>query len=534
MNLKIKREEAENFLIFMLFGAALYYHVIAGNTPCPDAIWNGLFTKNSWEWEASLGRVFLRYWQSIFSWTASAPIMTEISIGLYSISALLLIRLFEIKGRFWQILTGILVVIAVPSTWCTLTFYFCSAYYAGAYLMMIAGFYILERSKCHAVIRYVAAILLIVLSLGTYQAYLPLWMTLAVLWSIKLFSEEKSVIKIIIGVVDKIVCAAAGTGVYLIMVKILQSKWGIVPESSRGFDHIGEVGGAALPAQIGKCYFYFASYFLGTSFVNNGAPIKRAIINAAVLTVIVLLLVFWLIKGKQKIVRKAGVVIAILLLPLVMMSVVILAPGASVLGSTGALMLPTMGYVFLLLVMLVGMTDSGKEDVDKEVQIGILDRIRSGLKLFSSVALFFSMVMLIQLAVDGQTYMYANLLKTTAVAEEMRTDLDREFGDVNSQKVMITGTMETGNYPDRYEGLHERVSWTVASYGMIWKDFSSAQNIWNQIFVQYLGSGFKKCSMDEYESIKETEEFKSMSDFPNEGSIKKIGDIIVVRLSDRY
>lgn len=53
-----------------------------------------------------------------------------------------------------------------------------------------------------------------------------------------------------------------------------------------------------------------------------------------------------------------------------------------------------------------------------------------------------------------------------------------------------------------------------------------------RFFKKYLGIDIEMCSKEERLEIGETEEFKEMPIYPNEGSIKIINDIIVVKTSN--
>ena len=292
---------------------------------------------------------------------------------------------------------------------------------------------------------------------------------------------------------------------------------------------MGKISLMSIPGLIKRCYTYFGSYFFGSIFVNNFASKGRVIANGIVFTMIVVLFSYWLFKSKKKRIRKSIIVAAVLLLPMEMMSIVLLAPDASVLDSTGSIMLPTVGFIFLLLAVLIGEVE---HIVSAQCVIEKWIHIEKKIKLLVVLATMFSLIMVLELALDCQTYMYANLLKTISVAEQLRSDLNLRYGSINGQKVMIMGNMEDGNYPELNERLKESVQWTTASYRLIWADYGATQAGWNSVFCQYLGAGFEQCSGDEYYAIRETGQFESMMNYPDEGSVEKINDIIVVRLSD--
>ena len=44
----------------------------------------------------------------------------------------------------------------------------------------------------------------------------------------------------------------------------------------------------------------------------------------------------------------------------------------------------------------------------------------------------------------------------------------------------------------------------------------------------------KMCSQEQYLSLFETDEVQKMPSYPNEGYIRQIGDVVVVKVSDEY
>lgn len=51
------------FVFYFFFAIALYWNTISSNLSNPDTIWYGMY-KTGYEWEASLGRYMLRFWQN--------------------------------------------------------------------------------------------------------------------------------------------------------------------------------------------------------------------------------------------------------------------------------------------------------------------------------------------------------------------------------------------------------------------------------------------------------------------------------------
>ena len=77
----------------------------------------------------------------------------------------------------------------------------------------------------------------------------------------------------------------------------------------------------------------------------------------------------------------------------------------------------------------------------------------------------------------------------------------------------------------------ERTNGFISSDNETWNNYNGlAQNY--GFFDKYLGIKIKICTRDEYNKIVNSEEFKNMPIYPNNGSIKIINDIIVIKVSE--
>ncbi len=121
--------------------------------------------------------------------------------------------------------------------------------------------------------------------------------------------------------------------------------------------------------------------------------------------------------------------------------------------------------------------------------------------------------------------------KTEYLAYEISSKAS-EYLEDSDNTICIVGNAESGNYPNKYEVLKSSVKWTTYSYGVIWADPAGTQACWTNNMNNYLGTNYKECSMEDYTKIIESDECKTMTNFPYEGSVRKINDIIVIKLSD--
>ena len=128
--------------------------------------------------------------------------------------------------------------------------------------------------------------------------------------------------------------------------------------------------------------------------------------------------------------------------------------------------------------------------------------------------------------------MEEGMTSVTGIAEMVAEDLKEEGLLTSGEKVCIMGV------PARNKLFYKYRAWDEANryarFGM-WStapdcDFYS----WRSTYRYLCGLSLNFCSSGEYKELKGSKEVKKMPVYPEEGSIKKIGDFIVVKVSDKY
>ena len=73
-----------------------------------------------------------------------------------------------------------------------------------------------------------------------------------------------------------------------------------------------------------------------------------------------------------------------------------------------------------------------------------------------------------------------------------------------------------------------------AKFGCWSTDARNNRVSWNGVISNFLGVNLNICGELEYQKITNMEQVANMPEFPSEGSISVINDIIVVKVSDIY
>lgn len=169
-------------LLFLVHFSLLTKNIISG-----DILLNNFYYKG-YSWEVSLGRFGL-WVVGLLKGYLSIPIIDlSISYIIISIITFILIDMFNVKNKVNKIFIILMMVIS-PIMSSTLLFHYCSIGYLLALLSSILSVYLFY--KLDNKFKYIIPIILIVIALSMYQAYLSYITTLFVLYNIKLILNKK-------------------------------------------------------------------------------------------------------------------------------------------------------------------------------------------------------------------------------------------------------------------------------------------------------------------------------------------------------
>lgn len=502
-------------LFYWLLGGLLYLSLFVDIIPNPDAIWNGVYYKSAYIGEITLGRWGIGLMQKLRGGVINPSFITISGLLYVAIIAFLVTQIFSVNTVLGKAMVGIL-TIYTPHIVSTLTYYYCSDIYLFSYLLAVLSVWLLVKEGQNKIRRFFATIVCILFSIGIYQSYICVTILFCSFYLlIMIFNNEepKTVVKkgsymLFSGII--------GISGYLIVTKMIQAVWNVEAVDARGFSTMGKISIVELIRGIVNSYRYFLTYYFGDTLINNSWGNRRAI-NIVFFIQLFIILVCVITKIKTGLRGKTMALVLICLMPVFFMCIVIMAPHVSIKASTGVLMLPGMSYIYILPILLWH-----RLEIPKKLYIV------SG--YCSLIVMLLVMNMLFVLNLSAQTYMQYSMRKTYFVASEMVSEIERLGINTEDYRLCIIGFPEDGNYPDNQGELKESVSWLTASYRMVWSDDNGRNYCWKYFLNQFIGKDYQICDWETTKKLRESEEVMSMSNFPEQRSIKIIGDIIVVKL----
>jgi len=313
-----------------------------------------------------------------------------------------------------------------------------------------------------------------------------------------------------------------GVGGYLIVLKIMR----VSLSSGRGFDQMGKIELSQVPILLQQAYHNFWQYFCGNELLNNDWMFRKWI-NAIILLTFVGLIIYKVVK--DKLYRDKFLFILLIglvaILPIGFEVLTIIAPEVDPLGTTGILLVPAMCLLYMALIWFAML-------LTPEISLKKENSFLGGyIKHCYAIILVPLLWNLLLYTAAFENVMWLNYNSTYALCQKMSEKID-EFNYNPKTKIMIAGNPEYGNYPCQYKELREIVKGSLAVKGMVWQGGWLSNVCYQGIYRNYFNVNYEITTAQEYQRIIESEAYLEMKLFPNDNSVKKIEDIIVVKLSE--
>lgn len=438
-----------------------------------------------------------------------------VSIIMMVVLIHLIWEIFDVQRSIERILIGGFILFA-PSVANLFTYYYCADAYSLAFLLSVVASYLLVKGKKK--IGGIAIIPLII-SMGLYQTYVGVTISIFGIWVIKeILRNEIEVKELIYKIVySAVVVIGAATG-YLGIFKLLEKIGYLSPTGTRGMDNMLGNMLVQLVDMVRVAYQVFGNYFFTDSIINNSWRFRKYFnIAMCVATILLILFLFYKRKVYRSIVKTVILLCTILVFPVMLTVIVILAPGATVYAETGMLMLAYMNFLYVLSLTLLELVVHEKK---KWILI-------TPFYLFSMVLL---MIMIVFIGVFVRT-VELEQTKIQSLAYQMESRIENIPGYKSGMKVLVVGRPHNENYPFVDYKTHDITKGMISRYSLTFGRSDQVSASWIKLFQYYCGVNYAECEAAERDTIITSDEFEEMGNFPDNTSVKKFDDIVVIRFS---
>ena len=438
--------------------------------------------------------------------------MSGASYSSSALSAALTVSLLRIKSPALAGMSGVLMA-AFPPVAFTFLFLFTASAYSFGIFLAVAAVWLTARDR-----RLVLpAVFLLACSIGTYQAYLAVAVSLSLICVILFALDEKREIKQIVCYgLRHVVFLLFGLALYYFVLRVFLWAKDLALLSYKGINETGELSmlkqafAQVIPAYTGFFSFFFrpadaASYTTGFSVCVN---VLFAVLGAAAMIRLVL---------RERLIKRPGKLALLLvlcaLLPLALNLIVLM-------DKPRDHMRYSLVFTYVLTLALV----------DRAVQPGSdAATARPWLRLLPCAAVCLSLL------IGGFSFYVDNLAYTASATAHRATEsfatrlverVESTPGYRNGMEVVVIGSFPQSVYGSGVEAF-DRVNAPRDSLLTLNKHIYYYLNDW-------LNVPWEEPSQERLREVSETELFKSMPLYPDDGCIVIDGDCVIVKLADHF
>jgi len=450
----------------------------------------------------SSGRWSLPVLSLIFPDYSMPWIYGVITILLFAISACIIVKIFDIKNHIFQCLTGAL-VISFPSLTGTFGYMFTSTSYAVAFLLVILSFWLFKEKLSY---KTIIGVVCLTFSLGIYQAYFTVAAGLAVIFlAYKIFDGKDKTRDIIIDGIRIFVLFLVSSGLYFLITKLLFK----ITHTEMNAYAAGSINATenTIIVRFASLFWHFVNVFFKGSEGIVPTVFSR-VLHIICFLVIAFFVIKWLLK-KGSLVNKLIMIGLIILYP-IGINCLILVSRADRLHT-----LTDYSYVTLYFLVIVILEKLFSEDKSK---FNVVCKEAGSIALVCIVA--------VNIYVANEAYLDYNLRYENAYSFyiQIATQIKMQPEYNKTLKVAIIGEdAECPEYYSKFNNINNIEGIKGFSDDMYWK---------NKFVKYYVGLDSDFASETEMKEISETSEYKEMPLYPDYGSIKRIGDYMVVKLGE--
>lgn len=441
-----------------------------------------------------------------------------ITILLFSIGACFVVSALELRHVTSVVLVPI-VMLTYPGVSSILGFTFTSDSYAFGAMCACAGAYFIRRYKYG----FIAGFACLVMSLGCYQAFLPVAISiLCTGWIKDLVSEGKNPKEIIIDIVKSTLTVLLATVTYIGIANLLYPNM----PGNNGVDEMGSIEISMLPLLVWRAIRKTVKYFIfePMSFVNTEMHVAN--IACVVLAVCAIGIMFIINKVYKNVGKILLLAIICLTYPIVLSLIYVMAPDANV----SMLMLYAYVIMYVLAIMMCEM-------VADTIDLHKLPKCMVAFCAASVIAILF--VGHSNFIIDNDAYFrsYIAYERVKDYYSRIMTQVESQDGYKYGDKVAIlgefcvTGRNNSNPLSEAYrmdDEKYEDFSGIALEQGIM------TEGARDNFLRIYLGIDLPQMSNEEKDAIRDTDEFRAMSNYPEAGCIGRIGDVWVVKLDQDW
>ena len=487
------------FCATFLFGLLAYGYAFTNKLVNHDEV-SSLFAKGA---TVTSGRWGLGALDSIFPNYSMPWIYGLITVLLIALAVCTVISIFRIQNRLLQVLlSGSIVVF--PSLIGLFGYMFTSSSFALAFFLAIFSVAMVQQRKKWPALFGLGCL---VFSLSIYQSYISVAAGLLVLVLIQQLLQGEAFKTVLVRGIGFVLFLVLALGLYYLGTQVVLRLTGNTlngyASQNLAFSLSSVMNGVILA--YSSFFRFFAEGFLGLIPTAFSRMLHWVLLGAS----LVLIFAHAALNFKKQPAQVILLLVLLAVLPLAINCMYMITTVESIHT------LVMYGFVsFYVLAVMVADHVLGSWD----------SRWLSNICL-NAVTAVMALVIAGNIYVANQAYLHLHLRYENAAAfyTALVADIKMTPGfDANSKLAIVGDYQQPDYYFQQFEQLHA----ITGIYGFVPDSYSK-----NYFLEYYIGFPIPFASEEEIQQIQTTPEFKSMAVYPYYGSLQKIGDILVVKLS---
>ncbi len=478
-----------------------------------DGIWH-LSNFIAGDWEISLGRGLQRYADRARFGIVSDSFNSIITISLIAIANAVILMRFQLDNLVYKVLL-LTILIANPVVCRSLSYSYMSVNFGLAYFFSVLSFSCIENENKNdkgKLLKVFLGAFCLGISMAFYQAYICVTCVLVVSYIIKMLLEKQRIKNILSYVGMGLGLIVLGGIFYLLIVKLLLFRAGIQMASYKGASNINLLLMIkSMPESIKQCYLQFLDFIWRQKTLSDLEFIDIVLFGLCavyIFSVGIQIFKIW----KYSVISAVMLLIMVGLLPIASCVVLLIAVGNSMTG------LMVMGI--LMCIVMLGII------IPKEGKIAFwMQRIYA----FFLVAFAWFQLSTVE---NDQLALKEGKTATITLTENIVSELYSKGYLEEEKSVALVGRPSDN---DRFaQSTAYQMANGYAKFGCWSTDARNNRVSWNGVLYNFLGVNLNLCGDTEYQQIVNMEQVATMPEFPMEGSICVIDDVVVVKVSDLY
>lgn len=520
---KINKYDLLLLCVFCFVGILSNISLLVNQVTNPDGILAGEYMQ-SFSWDVATGRWATAFIYGLRGAITLPALTTLVSIFLFSISTLLILKMLKIQSWLLRGLVGS-ALMSFPTLTQYLTYYYMSDTFSVSMLLAVLSVFIANKSFAQRKIfwKVALAIALLVLSMSIYQSLVGVAVFVCLGIIILDTKDEKNSNKYLL----KKIIYFLGYGIlsaafYFAISKLVCSLTGIPMADYRGINTAMWVDFSNLPNLVSGLFSAFFKFY----FTDQYYAYTHWFLNVA----FGLILLLWALVevgtcvnylntvGVKRVGARAFLrLILFALLPIAATAIGLIATNTSI----DFKMLPQMMLPIALAVACIENVPMLNGDNNFKIQ--------------GMIALAIVFIVARDIAISNGIGEAMKLKADAARSLSTRVLVRLEENDQYSAEtpIAILGNCEDEYWLSANSAYFEKVRSDTALWGQFWSSESNlTQASWYQYFRKYHGVSLYMVDQETATLISETTEFQSMPVFPKEGSIQIINNVLTIKLSD--